>query len=145
MNLHISPAVDTPVDSFVPVAASNGVIEHSGAEDVGFRRIVTDAFRATVNNSREAFAREESTRNRAAENAARNRRIDKDRLVAAALDFLESEATRVTVGGSDYAGYFLAGAAGIAAPTSDDTLAYVAALLTEIRASLSPLATLNTR
>jgi len=89
-------------------------------------------------NFRQAVARAESGRNRTAELNAQTRRLDKDRLIFAALDEFERNAkTRGYVRG---VGSYLGGAAGIETRHTEDAgNVYVLELLAEIRASLSPL------
>jgi hypothetical protein len=79
----------------------------------------------------------ESQRNRAAEDAARIRRVDKDRIIRLAIDSLERH---VVEHGWAYPNCFIGGAAGIDARTSSDFGdVYVGELLAEILAQLSPL------
>ena len=101
-------------ENFVPVPASNGTVEGSGAEDIGFHR-------------HEARTRIEENRNHQAEIAARNRRLDRDRLVATALYYLVSHCNGDVQTIADVSGL------------QDAT--DVMALIAEIRAELSPIAT----
>ena len=79
----------------------------------------------------------ESQRNRAAEEAARARRIDKDRIVKLAIDSLLRD---VIARGWEYPTCYIGGAAGISScGMLDCGESYVAELLAEIRAQLSPV------
>jgi len=83
-------------------------------------------------------ARAESDRNRAAELNAQTIRLDKDRLILAALDALEHNAyLRV---GPRGLGAYLAGAANIETRhLGDSGQTYVLQLLTQLRLGVSPL------
>jgi len=91
-----------------------------------------------ASNFSQAVAQQESDRNRAAELNAQTRRLDKDRLIFAALDEFERNAkTRGYLRGY---GSYLGGCAGIETRHTEDAgNVYVLELLAEIRASLSPL------
>ena len=80
----------------------------------------------------------ESQRNRAAEEAARERRIDRDRIVKLAIDSLLRD---VIARGWAYPNCFIGGASGItgARGHADSGDAYVGELLAEILAQLSPM------
>jgi hypothetical protein len=80
----------------------------------------------------------ESQRNRAAEEAARERRIDKDRIIKLAIDSLVRD---VIARGWAYPNCFIGGAAGVtgAREHGDSGDAYVGELLAEITAQLSPV------
>ena len=106
----------THASDFTPRPASNGTIEGSGAEDVGFRRY-------------EASARIASHRDRQAEVSARNRRIDRDRLIAYALYFFQASS-----GDNLRTMYEDAG-------LQHTNIIDMHALLREIRSELSPIAT----
>ena len=101
-------------ENFVPVPASNGTVEGSGAEDIGFHR-------------HEARTRIEENRNHQAEIAARNRRLDCDRLVATAIYYLVLHCDGDTATIADVSGL--------------QTSANVMELIAEIRSELSPIAT----
>ena len=110
-------------------------VSGSGAEDIGVRHSSDHALSdATYAES----ARLEAL-HRAAEDSARNRRIDRDRIIRAALDSLESESTR---GDDRYVDHgYIAGCAEIPLGHGEPNRAdYVAELLAEIRAELNPLA-----
>ena len=101
----------------------------SGAEDIGAR--IQEAHDLAPY---EARAREVNDSHRQAEETARNRRLDRDRLIAAGLYALELQAFRdwpTESGRLHDIGYRAA------IPTY--TLGYIRELLTEIRAELSPL------
>ena len=113
-----------------PRASRNGLVTGSGAEDVGFLR-----FSEQARNAEQAHIN--------AEREARQRRIDRDKIVQAGLDALQAEAT-------DNTGYLLegkalgwiAGAADINTERFDearDAQGYIRELLAEIRAELSPV------
>ena len=106
----------------LPVPTLNGVIKYSGAEDVGFRR-----HDYSVSKLREALGRMESIRNDRAEDAARNRRLDHDRIVATALYLLRMHCKD--------------DAQTIATNCGLQTDADPMELIDEIRAQLSPLVT----
>ena len=129
----------------------NFSISGSGAEDIG--RTVTRAISARRDaqeyglreplTPRELAARVEDARHRAAEDAVLSRRLDRERIIAAALDSLESDSL-------DRAGdlSYLAGAANIPLERfpgdtrfadSQHRADYIRELLAEIRAELSPL------
>ena len=119
---------------YTPIATANGTIEGSGQEDVGFRRTLEFS-------SREALARIESQRHRDAEHLAWQRHTDKDRILQAALDTLESEAVDKSLLRNGTMNY-IAGAANIPLsqfPGDDDRAQYVRELLMEIRLGLSPV------
>ncbi len=79
----------------------------------------------------------ESQRNKAAEEAARGRRLDRDRIIKLAIDSLIVDTTRR---GWAYPNCFIGGAAGVtgAREHGDSGDAYVGELLAEILAQLSP-------
>lgn len=111
--------------NYVPRPASNGTIEHSGAEDYGFSR-------------HQARAILDSYHTRCAEDEARNRRLDHDRLVSTALDVIihwaRTKCIIGTDGSSDRAtNAYLTAASGIQSTT--DALS----LIDEIKRQLSPL------
>jgi hypothetical protein len=94
-------------------------------------------FGAIAENTREKHARAESDRERAAEDAARLRRTDKDRIIRLAIDSLVRD---VIARGWAYPNCFIGGCAGISAANMlDSGDAYVGELLAEILAQLSPL------
>ena len=124
-------------------------ISGSGPEDIG--RTITRAISARRDaqeyglreplTPRELAARAEDARHRAAEDAALSRRLDRDRIIVAALDSLESES-------HDKGLSYLAGAANIPLERfpgdtrfadSQHRADYIRELLAEIRAELSPL------
>ena len=113
-------------------------VSGSGAEDIGVHRSPDHTLSdATYTES----ARLEAL-HRAAEDSARNRRIDRDRIIRAALDSLESESIRkperIVVSYPDYS--YIAGCAEIPLGHGEPNRAdYVAELLAEIRAELNPL------
>ena len=85
-----------------------------------------------------ALARAHAEQNRAAELHAQTRRLDKDRLIFAALDEFERNAK--DRGYTRGVGSYLGGASGIETRNTDDAgNLYVLTLLAEIRAGLSPL------
>jgi hypothetical protein len=78
----------------------------------------------------------ESQRNRAAEEAARLRRLDRDRIIKLAIDSLLTDVGRR---GWAYPNCFIGGAAGIdTLAHADNADSYVGELIAEIRAQLSP-------
>ena len=99
-------------------------------------------------SAREAYARIQSYRDRQAENAAQLRRLDKDRIIQAALDTLESDS--IDKARDSHLSY-LAGCANIPMERfiGDTRFAdgiarratYIRDLLAEIRRDLSPLVT----
>ena len=73
----------------------------------------------------------------AAEDAARARRLDKDRIVKLAIDSLIRD---VTARGWTYPNCFIGGASGITMPKDTDSGdSYIGELLSEVYAQLSPL------
>ena len=107
-------------------------VSGSGAEDIGISRRSDH----TLSNATYAESARLEALHRAAEDSARNRRIDRDRIIRTALDSLESDST---YGRPDYA--YIAGCAEIPLGHGEPNRAdYVAELLAEIRAELNPLA-----
>lgn len=90
-----------------------------------------------MNIDTQVLARADSDRNRAAELNAQTRRLDRDRIIISAIEYLEHEARSR---GYHFVGCFVGGASGIdTRHTPDNGEVYVSELLAEIRASLSPL------
>lgn len=86
-------------------------------------------------------ARLTENRNRAAEQLERLRRLNRDRIIQAALDSFIAEATDKSVA-ADYPSYLI-GAANIHTSHVDpyDVRGYVLGLIRDIRAELSPVVT----
>lgn len=101
--------------SVTPRATANGSIIGSGSEDIGFQR-------------HEVTARFDEHRARNAETATRNRRLDKDRLVAYGLYLIG-----LSFNNDPALIKHMAGLQGFVADVPE--------LLAEIRAELSPIAT----
>ena len=116
----------------------NLTVSGSGAEDIG----VTRTREHTLSDATYAESARLESIHRAAEDNARNRRLDRERIICAALNTLESESmyfkrsTSAHVLDYDY----IAGCAGLPLGHGEPNRAdYVAELLAEIRAELSPL------
>ena len=122
------------------------VVSGSGAEDIGIARRPDH----TLSDATYAESARLEALHRAAEDNARNRRIDRDRIIRAALDSLESEASDRAIlecsslecsRSVDPVNYsYIAGCAEIPLGHGEPNRAdYVAELLAEIRAELNPL------
>jgi hypothetical protein len=99
------------------------VVTGSGAEDIGI--------------SHEMRARVMEHRAMSAEQAARKRRTDRDKLIALAIAMLESHTGDCSMDASSY----MLGMCGIFAPADTTDATYARELLADIRRELSPLAT----
>ena len=131
MNLSHVHTIPPQITSLTVLATSNGSIEGSGVEDIGFRR-------------HEASARIAEHRDMSAEREARNRRLDIDRILQSALDSLESEATDGAMRLPQRGGHltYIGNAAGIHVTRFadyQDRANYIAELLTDIREGFSPV------
>ena len=115
----------------------NLTVSGSGAEDIG----VTRTREHTLSDATYAESARLEALHRAAEDAQRNRRLDRDRIIRAALDSLESESTFAIRTGNHRPDYsYIAGCAEIPLGHGEPKRAdYVRDLLAEIRAELSPL------
>ena len=116
----------------------NLTVSGSGAEDIG----VTRTREHTLSDATYAESARLESVHRAAEDSARNRRFDRERIIRAALDALESESTYLkrSVGAHVVDYDYIAGCAEIPLGHGEPNRAdYVAELLAEIRAELNPL------